>query len=61
MRGADADERVLLVPLGEVVGVLVGDGGETGGGGGGSVEEGDDGGDALEEGFWGGWLVRGVW
>ncbi len=48
MVGADEDEGIQLVPFGEVVGVLVGDGGEDWGGG---VEEEDDGCDALEECF----------
>lgn len=42
----DEDERVLLVPFGEVVGVVVGDAGEGGVCG---VKEEEDGGDALEE------------
>ncbi len=48
---AHIDQRILLVPLREVVGVLIRDGGQSGGGEGGSVDEGDDGRNALEEGF----------
>lgn len=54
--GADEDEGILFEPFGEVVGVLVRDGGEEGDGG---VEEEDDAADALEECFCGGGCVRG--